>query len=171
MSGGSGEQAVLMAACGQMGRYHNLPTGIAAGMADSKVPDAQSGYEKSLSITLAAHAGANAITQAAGMHAGLIGCALESYVIDNDTFGNLARYLRDNYTGADDKPTPINPKQLDETQNCPACFQKMEAHPYYGPGSVVIDSCNHCKLAWLDHGELGRIVRAPGRRAGNQYGR
>ena len=38
MSGGSGEQAVLMAACGQMGRYYDLPTGIAAGMADSKIP-------------------------------------------------------------------------------------------------------------------------------------
>lgn len=42
MSGGSGEQAVLMAACGQMGRYYNLPTGVAAGMADAKFPDAQS---------------------------------------------------------------------------------------------------------------------------------
>ena len=47
MSGGSGEQAVLMAACGQMGRFYDLPTGIAAGMADAKLPDAQSGYEKS----------------------------------------------------------------------------------------------------------------------------
>ena len=28
MSGGSGEQAVLMAACGQMGRFYDLPTGI-----------------------------------------------------------------------------------------------------------------------------------------------
>ncbi|MDB2687619.1 zf-TFIIB domain-containing protein [Mariniblastus sp.] len=92
------------------------------------------------------------------------------YVIDNDTFGNLAIALRDGYKGADDKPKPIDPKQLETSQNCPACFAKMEAHPYYGPGSVVIDSCTHCKLAWLDHGELGRIVRAPGRRAGSRYG-
>jgi len=28
MSGGSGEQAILMAACGQMGRYYNMPTGV-----------------------------------------------------------------------------------------------------------------------------------------------
>ena len=28
----------LMAACAQMGRYYGLPTGIAAGMTDSKLP-------------------------------------------------------------------------------------------------------------------------------------
>jgi len=93
------------------------------------------------------------------------------YVVDNDTFGQLAVTLRGNYTGADDKPQPIDPKQLDAAQCCPACFQKMEAHPYYGPGSVVIDSCIHCKLVWLDHGELGRIIRAPGQRPGNRFGR
>ena len=93
------------------------------------------------------------------------------YVIDNLTFGSLATSLRDNYRGADDNPKPIDPEQLNVVQNCPACFAKMEAHPYYGPGSVVIDSCTHCKLAWLDHGELGRIIRAPGRRAGSRHGR
>ena len=46
MSGGSGEQAELMAGCGQMGRYNKLPTRVAAGMADAKFPDAQSGFEK-----------------------------------------------------------------------------------------------------------------------------
>ncbi|MGI9407464.1 MAG: trimethylamine methyltransferase family protein, partial [Hyphomicrobiaceae bacterium] len=38
MSGGSGEQALLSAACGQMAHYYNLPGGSAAGMADAKVP-------------------------------------------------------------------------------------------------------------------------------------
>ena len=84
MSGGSGEQAVLMAACGQMGRFYNLPTGVAAGMADAKLPDAQSGYEKGYTVTLAAHSGANLIYESAGMHASLLGACLESYVIDND---------------------------------------------------------------------------------------
>ena len=37
-----------MAACGQMGRYYDLPTGIAAGMADSKLPDAQVGIRERL---------------------------------------------------------------------------------------------------------------------------
>lgn len=61
MTGGSGEQAVLMAACGQMGRFYDLPSGIAAGMADAKVPDAQSGYEKAYTDLLAGHSGANLV--------------------------------------------------------------------------------------------------------------
>jgi trimethylamine--corrinoid protein Co-methyltransferase len=94
MSGGSGEQAVLMAACGQMGRYYNLPTGIAAGMADAKLPDAQSGYEKAYTTTLAAHSGANLIYESAGMHASLLGCCYESMVIDNDMLGAINRTVR-----------------------------------------------------------------------------
>ena len=94
MSGGSGEQAVLMAACGQMGRFYDLPTGIAAGMTDSKLPDAQSGYEKGYTNTLAAHSGANLVYESAGMHASLLGCSYESYVIDNDTLGAINRTVR-----------------------------------------------------------------------------
>jgi trimethylamine--corrinoid protein Co-methyltransferase len=39
MSGGSAEQALLMAACAQMGGFYDLPNSVAAGMTDSKVPD------------------------------------------------------------------------------------------------------------------------------------
>lgn len=94
MSGGSGEQAILMAACGQMGRYYGLPTGVAAGMADAKMPDAQSGYEKAYTTTLAAHSGANLIYESAGMHASLLGVCYESMVIDNDMLGAINRTVR-----------------------------------------------------------------------------
>ena len=94
MSGGSGEQAVLMAACGQMGRYYDLPTGIAAGMADSKVPDAQSGYEKAYTLSLSGHSGANMIYEAAGMQASLLGFSFEGCTIDNDMMGAINRSVR-----------------------------------------------------------------------------
>jgi trimethylamine--corrinoid protein Co-methyltransferase len=94
MSGGGGEQAILMAACGQMGRFYDLPTGIAAGMADAKLPDAQSGYEKAYTDALAGHSGANLVYEAAGMHASLLGCCLESLVIDNDMLGAINRTIR-----------------------------------------------------------------------------
>ena len=94
MSGGSGEQAVVAAACGQMGRFYDLPTGIAAGMSDAKLPDAQSGYEKGYTDTLAAHSGANLIYESAGMQGSLMGCCLESYVIDNDMLGAINRTVR-----------------------------------------------------------------------------
>lgn len=94
MSGGSGEQAVLMAACAQMAHFYDLPGGIAAGMTDSKVPDAQSGYEKGYTVALAAQAGGNMIYESAGMHASLLGFCLESLVIDNDMLGSIMRTVR-----------------------------------------------------------------------------
>ena len=94
MCGGSGEQAMLMAAAAQMGRYYGLPTSSIAGYTDAKVHDAQAGYEKSLSVTLAAHAGCNIITHSCGTLASMLGCSLESFVIDNDMLGGVLRSIR-----------------------------------------------------------------------------
>jgi len=93
MSGGSGEQALLTAAAVQMAQYYGLSNSTIAGASDSKIPDAQSGYEKCLSITLAAQAGANLITQACGVNAALMACSFESYVIDNDMLGTILRSM------------------------------------------------------------------------------
>ena len=94
MSGGSGEQALLMAACAQMAHYYDLTGGVCAGMTDSKVADAQAGYEKGYNYALVGNAGANLIYEAAGMHASLLGFCLESLVIDNDAIGATLRTLR-----------------------------------------------------------------------------
>ena len=94
MSGGSGEQALMMAACAQMGQFYDLPVGSAAGMADSKLPDIQSGAEKGLTTGLAGVSGANMIYESAGMHASLLGFSLESLIIDNDTLGSALRCVR-----------------------------------------------------------------------------
>lgn len=89
MSGGGGEQAKLTAAAIQMARFYGLPSSTIAGATDSKSPDAQSGYEKCLAVTLAVQAGGHFITQASGAQASLMGTALESYVIDNDMLGSI----------------------------------------------------------------------------------
>jgi trimethylamine--corrinoid protein Co-methyltransferase len=94
MSGGSGEQAVLSAACAQMAHFYDLPGAVPAGMTDSKIPDAQSGFEKGYTVALAAQAGGNLIYEAAGMHASLLGFCLESCVIDNDMLGAIMRTVR-----------------------------------------------------------------------------
>ena len=94
MSGGSGEQAVLMAACAQMAHYYRLPGGVAAGMADAKLPDAQSGFEKGYTTVLAAQAGANLIYEAAGMQASLLGFCLEGMLVDDDMLGAVMRTVR-----------------------------------------------------------------------------
>lgn len=93
MSGGSGEQARLMAANVQMAHHYNLPNSTIAGATDSKLADAQSGYEKCLTVSLAAQAGSNLITQSCGMQASLMGVAFESYLIDNDMLGSILSSL------------------------------------------------------------------------------
>lgn len=94
MSGGCGEAAIAMAGAAQMARFYDLPSSCIAGATDAKAPDAQSGFEKALAVSLAAHAGCNLITQACGMQASLMGVAFESYVIDNDMLGAIQRTLR-----------------------------------------------------------------------------
>lgn len=92
-SGGGGEQALLAAAAAQIGTYYNVPTSVGAGMSDSKWPDAQSGFEKGVTVATAALAGGD-VSETTGMMASLMGCSFEAMVIDNDMLGNVTRILR-----------------------------------------------------------------------------
>ncbi len=101
MSGGSGEEGILNAAAAEVGHWLGLPTGVAAGMTDSKVNDAQAGYEKGLNVGLAGHAGANIVYESAGMLASLLACSHEALVIDNDMLGAINRTVRGIEVNAD----------------------------------------------------------------------
>jgi len=94
MSGGSAEQGLLMAACAQMAQHYDIPCAVSAGMTDSKLPDFQAGYEKGVTELLSALSGANLIYEAAGMYGSLLGCSLESFVLDNDMIGSILRATR-----------------------------------------------------------------------------
>ncbi|MTI08862.1 trimethylamine methyltransferase family protein [Curvivirga aplysinae] len=94
MSGGSGEQALLTAGCAQMAQYYDLTGGAPGGITDSKLVDAQAGYEKGYNHTLAANSGLNMVYESAGMHASLLGASLEGLVVDNDSIGAALRTVR-----------------------------------------------------------------------------
>ena len=94
MSGGSPEQALLSAACAQMGLHYDLPFGTACGMSDSKLPDYQGGAERAYTLVPPALSGANIIYEAAGMYASLLGACPESLLLDNDVLGAVARITR-----------------------------------------------------------------------------
>ncbi|MFO1169882.1 MAG: trimethylamine methyltransferase family protein [Hyphomicrobiaceae bacterium] len=94
MSGGSPEQALLSAGAAQMSQFYDLTCGTPAGMTDSKIPDAQSGYEKGYTHVLVGNSGANLIYESAGMLASLLGFSLEQLVIDNDIIGATMRSVR-----------------------------------------------------------------------------
>ena len=93
-SGGGGEEAVLSAGAAQMGNFYDLPSGVAAGMADSKLPDGQAGYEKALTTALAGMAGANLIYESSGMLASLLGCSFETFVQDDEMLSFVLRAVR-----------------------------------------------------------------------------
>lgn len=67
MAGGCCEQAMLTAAAScQMVRHYGLPSSTIAGATESKIPDAQRGYEKCLAVAQTVNAGANIVTQSCG---------------------------------------------------------------------------------------------------------
>jgi Zn-finger nucleic acid-binding protein len=85
-------------------------------------------------------------------------------LVQTADFGLMVDVLRRDYVGTEDKPRPIDSHDLEVVVQCPACWNKMEVHPYCGPGNIVIDSCAKCCLVWLDGGELVRVIRGAGKR-------
>lgn len=84
------------------------------------------------------------------------------------TFAEAVTRRRTNARGAPAGPVALDPRELEHHVVCPGCHSKMDVHPYYGPGNVVIDTCSTCGLVWLDHAELKQISEAPGRDRGSK---
>jgi Zn-finger nucleic acid-binding protein len=92
-------------------------------------------------------------------------------LLDRDTFVEMLAGRR---AWATDEPRPgraLDRAELDRQVRCPLCGELMETHPYYGPGTFVIDSCVSCAALWLDFGEFEQAVSAPGRDRGSAYRR
>jgi len=94
MIGGSGEAAVASAAAAQLLRRLELPSTVSAGITDSKIGDAQSGYEKGYTVALAAQAGADMINLSVGMLGSIMVASPEALLIDNDMCGAILRTVR-----------------------------------------------------------------------------
>jgi len=88
---GSVEMGLLNAAGAQMAQFYRLPFYATGGMTDSKVLDAQSGYESAITSLLCALAGANFIHDAAGLMEFALTACYEKFVIDNEILGMVMR--------------------------------------------------------------------------------
>lgn len=88
---GSVEMGLVNAAGAQMAQFYKLPFYATGGMTDSKVLDAQSGYESAITNLLCALAGANFIHDAAGLMEFALTACYEKYVVDNDILGMVMR--------------------------------------------------------------------------------
>jgi len=81
----------MNAAAAQMARFYELPIYATAGVSESKLPDAQAGFEKAATIALAALAGADYIHDAVGLLDSGLTLSYEQYVIDDEICGMAHR--------------------------------------------------------------------------------
>jgi trimethylamine--corrinoid protein Co-methyltransferase len=88
---GAVEMGLLNAAASQMAQFYELPIYATAGMSDSKVNDAQSGYESALTNLMVALAGGNFIHDAAGFLEFCMTASFDKLVIDNEIIGMVMR--------------------------------------------------------------------------------
>ena len=86
----------------EMGRYFKIPTHAYMGLSDSKVPDAQSGFEAGMGSLLAGLAGVNMVS-GAGMLDFESTQSIEKLIIDNEIAGMVKRLIR----GVEDHGTPF----------------------------------------------------------------
>jgi len=88
---GAVEMGLMNAAAAQMARFYELPIYATAGVSESKLPDAQAGFEKATTIALAALAGADYIHDAVGLLDSGLTLSYEQYVIDDEICGMAHR--------------------------------------------------------------------------------
>jgi len=88
---GAVEMGLMNAAAAQMARFYDLPIYVTAGMSDSKVNDAQAGYESAITNLMVALAGGNFIHDAAGFLEFCMTASYDKLVIDNEIIGMVMR--------------------------------------------------------------------------------
>ena len=93
-SGGAVEFGMMNAAAHQLSKHIDIPNYNSAGLADSKMPDAQAAWEKSLTLLLTAMAGSNYIHHSAGMLESMLTIAHEQFVMDDEIIGNCCKVLK-----------------------------------------------------------------------------
>jgi trimethylamine--corrinoid protein Co-methyltransferase len=93
-SGGSGEEALVIAATVQIVNHYGLISSVPTGMTDSKTMDAQAGYEKGITTLAAVLAGGNSVSTYPGIVGSLMAQSFEGMVVDNDMMGMALRLVR-----------------------------------------------------------------------------
>jgi trimethylamine--corrinoid protein Co-methyltransferase len=92
--GGAVECGMMNAAIHQLSNHIQVPNYNSSGLTDSKIPDAQAGWEKAITTLLAAMGGSNFVHHAAGMLESMLTVAYEQYVIDDEIIGMCGKVLK-----------------------------------------------------------------------------
>lgn len=91
---GSVEEGLINACAAQMAQFYGLPYYGTAGQSDSKILDAQAGYEGAITNLLVGMAGGNFIHDALGLLEFCMTASYEKYVMDNEILGAVMRVLK-----------------------------------------------------------------------------
>jgi len=91
---GNVESALINAGCAQMSHFYKIPMYGTGGMSDSKVVDAQAGFESANTAMVVALSGCNFIHDAFGLLEFCTTLSYEKMVIDNDSVGMALRAVK-----------------------------------------------------------------------------
>lgn len=91
---GSVEEGLINSCAAQMAQYYQLPFYGTAGQSDSKIMDAQAGFEGAVTNLLVGMSGANFIHDAVGLLEFCMTASYEKYVMDNEIIGEVMRVLK-----------------------------------------------------------------------------
>jgi Zn-finger nucleic acid-binding protein len=81
------------------------------------------------------------------------------FLAEIETFRVIVAKRRALRGPGENRTDPFDPAELKRVLTCPHCQRRMDTHPYFGGGNVVVDTCAGCGLIWLDAGELAVIGR------------
>ncbi len=99
--GGGVECGMMNAAIHQLAAHIEVPNYNSAGLSDAKLPDAQAGWEKAMTILLGAMGGSNYMHHSAGMLESMLTVAAEQFVIDDEIIGMACKVLKGIVVDAD----------------------------------------------------------------------
>ncbi len=91
---GTPENSLALFAGAQMARYYNLPYRSGGNFTASRIPDAQAAYESAYTMLPTIQAGTNFVLHAAGWLEGGLIAGFEKFILDVETLGMLARYVK-----------------------------------------------------------------------------
>ncbi len=89
---GAPEWSMIGSAIARMSQYYEVPCILGAGVSDSKVPDAQAGYEFAMNALVIALSGANMILGAGGLETGLT-FDYAKLIMDHECITNIQRLI------------------------------------------------------------------------------
>ena len=94
LSIGSPETALFISASAQIARFYDVPSRSGGGLNDSKIVDAQAGYESMMTLMAASVTGINFVLHTAGILQYFMAISYEKFMVDDEMAGMLLHYMK-----------------------------------------------------------------------------